>query len=150
MAYEFKANRRIQFADTDMAGIVHFANFFRFMEETEHEFYRSLRFAGHFSGPRGTLGWPRLSARCDYRKPLRFEDVVQIHLLVRAKEEKSLLLDFIFRKQSQDGLKVVAVGGLKVVCVRVSQETGRMSSIPIPPEISSRIESAPSHLLARR
>ena len=96
MAYEFKASRRIQFADTDMAGIVHFANFFRFMEETEHEFYRSLGFAGHFRGPRGTLGWPRLSARCDYRKPLRFEDVVEVHLLVRAKEEKSLLLDFIF------------------------------------------------------
>ena len=136
MAYEFKASRRIQFADTDMAGIVHFANFFRFMEETEHEFYRSLGFAGHFSGPRGTLGWPRLSARCDYRKPLRFEDVVEIHLL-----------DFIFRNPSRNGLQVVAVGALKVVCVRVSEETGRMSSIPIPPEISARIEAAPSRLL---
>lgn len=147
MAYEFKTSRRIQFADTDMAGIVHFANFFRFMEEAEHEFYRTLGFAGHFSGPRGTLGWPRLSARCDYRKPLRFEDEVEIHLLVRAKEEKSLLLDFIFRKRSQDGPQVVAVGALKVVCVQVSEETGRMSSIPIPPEISSRIDAAPSHLL---
>ena len=107
-----------------MAGIVHFANFFRFMEETEHEFYRSLGFAGHFSGPRGTLGWPRLSARCDYRKPLRFEDVVEVHLLVRAKEEKSLLLDFIFRKQLEDGLRVVAAGALKVVCVRVCEEDG--------------------------
>ena len=76
--------------------------------------------------------------------------MVQVHLLVRVKEEKSLLLDFIFRKQSEDGLQVVAAGALKVVCVRVSEETGRMSSIPIPPEISSRIEAAPSHLLKSR
>ena len=45
MAYEFKATRRVEFSDTDMAGIVHYANFFRFMETAEHGFYRSLGFS---------------------------------------------------------------------------------------------------------
>ena len=40
MPSEFKHTRRIEFAETDMAGIVHFANFFRMMETTEHEFFR--------------------------------------------------------------------------------------------------------------
>jgi acyl-CoA thioester hydrolase len=32
MAFEFKLTRRVEFAETDMAGIVHFSNFFRYME----------------------------------------------------------------------------------------------------------------------
>ena len=147
MPYEFKSHRRIQFADTDMAGIVHFANFFRYMEETEHAFYRSLGFAGHFNSHDEIIGWPRVSAQCDYKIPLRFQDIVEIHLLVKEKKDKSLLLDFIFQRQSDNGLQIVALGFLKIVCVRFSCKTGQMSSITIPSEIASQIEVAPSHLL---
>ena len=42
MAYEFRTKRRVEFADTDMAGIIHFTSLFRYMEETEHAFFRSL------------------------------------------------------------------------------------------------------------
>ena len=44
MPLKFTFTRRVQFFDTDMAGIVHFANFYRFMEEAEHEMFRSLGF----------------------------------------------------------------------------------------------------------
>ena len=37
-----RTSRRVEFCDTDMAGIVHFANFFRWMESAEVEFLRSL------------------------------------------------------------------------------------------------------------
>ena len=47
MAYEYKMTRRIEFAETDMAGIVHFSNFFRMMEATEHAFFRSLGLSIH-------------------------------------------------------------------------------------------------------
>ena len=33
--YQFRQTRRVQFAETDLAGIVHFSNFFRYMEEAE-------------------------------------------------------------------------------------------------------------------
>ena len=67
MPYEFKLTRRIEFAETDMAGIVHFANFFRMMEATEHAFFRSLGFTIHGHDEGGTTGWPRVSASCDFR-----------------------------------------------------------------------------------
>ena len=55
MAYEFKQTRRVEFSDTDMAGIMHFSNFFHFMEATEAAFLRSLGF--RFSRePRGASG----------------------------------------------------------------------------------------------
>ena len=34
----FTTTRRVEFGDTDMAGIMHFANFFRFMEVAETDF----------------------------------------------------------------------------------------------------------------
>ena len=45
MAHEFKLTRRIEFFETDLAGIVHFSNFYRMMESTEHAFFRSLQLA---------------------------------------------------------------------------------------------------------
>ena len=47
MPYEFRCRQRVEFADTDMAGIVHFSNFFRYMERAEHEFLRSLGLSVH-------------------------------------------------------------------------------------------------------
>ena len=47
MAYEFKVRRRVEFSETDMAGIVHYSNFFRYMEAAEHAFFRSLGLSIH-------------------------------------------------------------------------------------------------------
>src|SRR5262245_30662606 len=101
MAYEFKAQRRVEFSDTDMAGIMHYSNFFRFMETAEHAFFRSLGFS---IAPGGALpghprvGWPRVHASCDYHRPLRFEDLVEIHLLVAEKKSKAITYQFRFFK----------------------------------------------------
>ena len=43
MPTEFTIKRRVQFSETDMAGIMHFANYFRLMEEVEHAFLRLRR-----------------------------------------------------------------------------------------------------------
>ena len=42
MASSFQTHRRVEFCETDMAGIVHFSNFYKWMEQAEHEFFRSL------------------------------------------------------------------------------------------------------------
>ncbi|MFM8187245.1 MAG: acyl-CoA thioesterase [Pirellula sp.] len=38
----FSWNRRVEFAETDAAGIVHFSSFFLYMEQAEHALFRSL------------------------------------------------------------------------------------------------------------
>jgi YbgC/YbaW family acyl-CoA thioester hydrolase len=147
MAYEFKAQRRVEFSDTDMAGIMHYANFFRFMETAEHAFYRSLGFSVVAKDTDPRLGWPRVHASCDYRKPLRFEDLVEIHLLVTEKKTKALGFQFRFRKLAPGGAEEVARGQLVIVCVAHLPD-GTFKSVPIPPEIASRIEVAPPEALA--
>jgi YbgC/YbaW family acyl-CoA thioester hydrolase len=144
MAYEFKLTRQVEFSDTDMAGIMHFSNFFRFMEAAEHAFFRSLGFSIHTTGFNETLGWPRVHAECDFKHPLRFEDVVEISLLVREKNERGIVYTFIFRKMNDNPPKEVARGTLAVACVKRDKADGKMTGIPIPQAIADKIEVAPA------
>ena len=148
MAYEFKAQRRVEFSDTDMAGIMHFSNFFRFMETAEHAFYRSLNFSVVERESLPRLGWPRVHASCDYHRPLRFEDLVEIHLLVEEKRSKAIRYQIRFYKLTGDQREEVARGHLTIVCVTHGSD-GVMKASVIPPEIASKIESAPPELLGQ-
>ena len=147
MPYEFKAQRRVEFSDTDMAGIMHYSNFFRFMETAEHGFYRSLGFSVVEPNIDPRVGWPRVHAECDYRKPLRFEDMVEIHLLVTEKRSKSLSFQFRFRKLKGNAGEEVARGALTIVCVAHAAD-GTMKAVPIPETIAEKIQVAPAESLA--
>ena len=139
MAHEFKLTRRVEFSETDMAGIVHYSNFFKYMEAAEHAFFRSLGLSIHPTGPGETVGWPRVHASCDFKRPIRFEDEIEVHLLVREKKEKSLVYTFIFRAADKE----IARGTLAVACVKRDGKHGNMRAIPIPEAIANRIEVAP-------
>src|SRR6516162_8921063 len=106
MTVPFQTTRRIEFADTDMAGIVHFANFFRFMEAAEVEFLRSrgLSVAMVLEGER--VSFPRVSASCDYLRPVSFEDVLDVAVRLHKIGRKSVTYAFEFSK----GGEVVARG----------------------------------------
>ena len=146
MPYEFQLLRRVEFADTDLAGIMHFSNFFRFMEAAEHAFFRSLGFSIHTLEPE-PVGWPRVHADCDFSYPLRFEDSVEIRLLVREKREKSIVYAFVFRKLNEQPAREVARGTLAVACVKREPATGKLSGVPIPQKIADKIEVAPAEWL---
>ena len=146
MAYEFKVTRRVEFSETDMAGIMHYSNFFRFMETAEHAFFRSLGLSIVKAGD-PPVGWPRVHAECDFKRPLAFEDEVEIHLLVSAKSSKALSYTFIFRKLNVSPALEVARGVLTVVCVTHSPG-GPMSACAIPTFIADKIQTAPLELLA--
>lgn len=148
MAFEFKLTRRVEFAETDMAGIVHFSNFFRYMENAEHAFYRSLSASVIMNDLNPPLGFPRVHAECDYKRPIRFEDNLEIHLLVREKRSKVLSYLFKFRKIAGDGVsEEIARGILTVVCV-AHHPDGSMNAVSIPESLASRIEVAPANLLS--
>jgi len=68
------------------------------MEAAETQFFRSLGFSLMTRQVEPPVGWPRVHAECDYAQPLRFEDEVEIHLLVSQKKTKSLGYAFRFRK----------------------------------------------------
>jgi acyl-CoA thioester hydrolase len=145
MAYEYRIVRRVEFSETDMAGIVHYSNFFRYMEAAEHAFFRSIGFSVVTRNVDPPVGWPRVHAECDYRRPIRFEDEIEIRMYVTKKKSKSLTYGFWFRKMEGDEMVDVARGSLTVVCVR--HKNGRMKAAMIPKEISRKIEVVPPKVL---
>lgn len=146
MACEFKLTRRVEFHETDLAGIVHYANFFRYMEAAEHAFFRSLGFSIVTHQVEPPVGWPRVRAECDFKSPLCFEDEVEIHLLVEEKKSKALTYRFRLTKLNAPTPLLVATGRLTVVCVTRDQH-GKMSATTIPQVIADRIEAAPAEAL---
>ena len=144
MACEFEVIRRVEFSDTDMAGIMHFSNFFRFMETAEHAFFRSLGFSVMMDQLQPPIGWPRVHAECDYKKPLRFEDEVEVRLAVKEKRSKTISYQFRFRKVGE--ATEAARGLLTVVCVTWDKK-GQISACGIPDFIAKKIEVAPPELL---
>ena len=135
MATPFQITRRVEFGDTDMAGIMHFANFFRFMEVAETDFLRDrgLTVAWQEDGQR--YGFPRVSVSCDFAHPVRFGDLLTIAVTVERVGRKSVTYRHDF---SHDG-RPVAVGRITAVFVRAGEQY-EMESVEIPPELRARLE----------
>jgi len=131
---EYRTTRRVEFADTDMARIMHFARFFNFMEEVEHEFLRSLGLSVMMDFDAIHVGFPRVAASCDFFKPLKFEDVVDVTLQIERLGSKSITYAIAF---SKDGV-AVARGTLTTCCVRVDPD-GAFHAIAIPDKIREKL-----------
>ena len=138
MTAQFIMTRRVEFADTDMAGIIHFANYYRYMEEAEHAFFRSQGLSIMQVQPDGAvIGWPRVSASCSFEAPAYFEDELEVRLNVVRKGVKSLNYEIEFWR----GATRLAHGRLKTVCClcRVHQP---LISMAIPAEYADRIQES--------
>jgi len=147
MPYEFQHVRRVEFSDTDMAGIMHFSNFFRFMEATETAFMRSLGLSVVLSNCGLDVCLPRVHAECDYQLPLKFEDEVRIQLLVEKKATRTLTYQFRFVKLNANPPIEVARGRLVAVCA-ARQNDGTIKAVPLPQAFADKLEQAPAALLA--
>lgn len=130
---EHTMRRRVQFAETDMAGMVHFSWHLRYMEEAEHDMWRA---AGLSIAPTdGTIGFPRVAAAVEYHAPLRFEDEFDVHVRITALGRRSITYACTVTR----GDTPIATGTITAVCV---QKAPTLRAIDIPTEITARL--APS------
>jgi acyl-CoA thioester hydrolase len=127
MSESYRTSRRVEFRDTDAAGIVHFSVFFTWMEAAEHEFLRSLGLSVVLKDGAGTITWPRVAARCDYQGPVRFEELVDVEVHVAKIGAKSVTYEFHFTGPHG----AIAAGQMTVVCCRIEAD-GTFRSIYIP------------------
>ena len=122
----FTATRLVEFRDTDAAGILHFTAYFAYMESVEHEFLRSLGTSVMAYDEQGKLSWPRVAASCDYQQAVRFEDELEIRLIIGRLGNKSVTYEFEF----SSGGAVAATGTITTVCCRMSEDGPQSTEIP--------------------
>ena len=144
MPYDYRATRRVEFADTDTAGVVHFSAFFRYMEEAEHAFYRSLGGSAFVWTPEEVVGMPRVSAHCEYRLPLHYADEIEVHLTVVEKTSRSLRYEASFRRLDGSTTVQVARGGMTVVFASRTHGTRDWAATVLPAGLAEHIEVAPA------
>jgi acyl-CoA thioester hydrolase len=134
MTSSFKTTRRVEFRDTDAAGIMHFSVFFTAMESAEQEFLRSRGLSVVLSRDGDEVAFPRVAARCDYQSPLKFDDEYQIEVRIARIGSKSVTYEFLFTQ----GERAVAAGEITTVCCRLAADRAPVS-IPIPEWILERL-----------
>jgi 4-hydroxybenzoyl-CoA thioesterase/acyl-CoA thioester hydrolase len=135
--HTFRTRRRVEFADTDLGGLVHFSRFFVFMETAEHELLRAIGTPVHFRHDGHELGWPRLAARCEYVSPVRYGDELEIEVRVVRKGRRAMTWGFRF---ACDG-RLVAHGEVSSICCVLDEE--QLRPVPIPARVAQRLVEAP-------
>jgi len=139
---EHRHRRRVQFYETDAAGIVHFSWFFRYMEEAEHALWRT---AGLSVAPPGSdIGWARVSAACEFHRPLRFEDEFDVLLRITAMTTKTITYGCVLTRDETR----IASGSITVICVRRLSDA-EIRAIDMPAEIAARFDVAASGAASR-
>ena len=135
MARGFAYHRRVQFADTDLAGLVHFSMFFRYMEEAEHALWRA---AGLTIARAGELtGWPRLAASFEFKAPLRFEEEFEIYVSVTHVTRKTMEYEFRIERGE------IHVGDGRIKTAFVSKQPNEpMKILELPADIVERLRAA--------
>jgi acyl-CoA thioester hydrolase len=132
----FRTTRRVEFHQTDAAGILHFSQFFLWMEQAEHEFLRHLGWSVVARVDDRTISWPRVASSCEFLRPLRFEEVIEIQLGVLQLRRRSLTYQSTFVLDEQ----LVARGTMTAVCCQIDT-LGKFESTAIPESLRSLLEN---------
>lgn len=139
--FPFHYRRRVEFADTDLAGVAHFSNLLRYAESAEHAALRAIgaRLAPSEVPSPATVGWPRVHVAFDFHAPLRLDDEVDIEVVVKARGTKSVTWGLTLRRVD-DGVPGLRIASGTVVAVCLGSPTiakdGKLPTVPIPEAVA--------------
>jgi acyl-CoA thioester hydrolase len=135
MVTEFSLERRVEFCETDAAGIVHFSSLVIYMEQAEHALLRSLGLSVAHSATAAAsdstwkdVSWPRVRVECDFLSPAKFEDIVSINVFLSALGKKSVTYQHRLFIDSRP----IASGSMTSVCCKRVNGTLVGQEIPTP------------------
>ena len=133
MPEDFRVSRRVAFAETDVAGLVHFSNFFRYFEDAEHALWREAGLSIHPED--SSIGWPRVSAACEFHRPLKFEQQFEISVEISELGKRTIGYRGAITK---DGERI-ATANWKIACVSRLPD-GSIKSAEIPSDVAERLK----------
>ncbi len=129
----FKQSYRVHWVDTDIAGVMHFSNFFRYFEACEEEFFRSFMPLTEIRDKYGIM-LPRVEAHCKYEAACRFDDAIEVAMEVREVAEKTITYNFqVIRQRDR---RLAAEGQVKCIAVN-----GDWKAVPLPATVAETIRN---------
>jgi acyl-CoA thioester hydrolase len=109
-AYPWSHQLRVRFAETDAMGIVHHAAYLPYLEEARVEYLRHL---GHpYDALRAEgVDYAVLEAFVRYVQPLRFDDLVTVHLVLGQASRASFQMAYLLTVGGERRATAVTVHG---------------------------------------
>ena len=133
MSTYFSFALRVYYEDTDSGGVVYYANYLKFMERARTEWLRSFGFEQDELSRRDGILFVVRSARVEYLRPARFNDSLEVGVILDRHGPASL----VFQQAVRRGDEVLCTGEIKIACL----DTAGFSPVPMPEHIISRINS---------
>lgn len=134
----FVYEHKVQWVDTDAAGITHFTAAFRYAEAAEVAYLEHLGKADVVRLAQGGYALERVHVEADYHRPFRFGDVVRVHVRPLRVGTRSLALKFAMDR-TEDPPDAQAAVEVRVVVALVDLRVGR--SVPWPEDIRALLEA---------
>jgi len=136
MHAEVRLVRTVEFSETDLAGIVHFTHYLKWMEAAEAAFF-AARGASLVTDAVETLqGWPRVEVAAAYHAPLRFREQVEIHLELKEARASALRWQATFRvldpASGSPRPEPVATASMTTLHATLDRRTGTLRATLIP------------------
>jgi acyl-CoA thioester hydrolase len=133
--------RRVEFSDTDMAGVVHFSRYFTYMQCAEHDFFRKLGFSINHKYNGHHYGWPRGTVNAKFLRPLEFDDEIEIRVQLNKVKKRTLEFNFVIIKCVDES--IAATGSFTTICV-IHEADGSMHAAVIPPILLKTLQNSES------
>jgi acyl-CoA thioester hydrolase len=108
--YAFRHRIRVRFAETDAMGIVHHGRYLPYFEEARVEYLRHLDHPYTRWREEG-LDAAVLEVFVQYRRPLRFDDAIDVHLLLAAVTRTTFQMAYLVTRDGDAAATAVTVHG---------------------------------------
>jgi acyl-CoA thioester hydrolase len=115
----FKYQRRVQFYETDLMGVVHHSNYLRFLEEARVAWGHAYNLI-KFDQPETAAHFAVLETQVRHLKPLRFGDEILVEVEAKREGARILFQYRIFKEKDKEK---------EIVCL------GRTEHIPLGPDL---------------
>ncbi len=127
MSFEYPFT--VRFSDEDHAQMVYYPRVFHYVHVAFEELFASHGRPYNVVLDQDNVGWPAVSATCDFARPMKFGDALRVRLDVTQVGHKSVTLRFAILDGDRTAVaKPRAQGQVTVVAMSMTAKT----SIPIP------------------
>lgn len=135
--HPYRMMRRVDFCQTDAAGLMHFSSFCTYMEAAEAAVFRELGLRLIDSRNDSMTGFPRIEIQCKFRRPFHFDEEVWIEAGIEPITANRIHWNFRFFNAAGER----AGRGLMVTAAVQRQPDGSLASIAMPDDILSGLEN---------
>ena len=122
----FESRIKVRFGDEDHAQIVYYPRFFHFFHCAFEDFFDEHGFKYRECLEVDRVGWPAVHAEADFKRPLRFGEVLRVELTISRLGTKSATFDYRGHRD-EDG-ELCCTGSVTVACISMDTYDGQ----PIP------------------